>query len=120
MKTRDLISDGRFAVAVFWLPALVLLVSGQLNIGVIWRTVLWTISLSIIGFACIVNAFRCGRVHCYFTGPFFLLMAFITLLYGVGVLSLGDRGWSVISLSVIAGALFFLCLPEFFFGRYRS
>jgi hypothetical protein len=32
-----------------------------------------------MGVACIVNALRCGRVHCYLTGPFFLLMAVIAL-----------------------------------------
>ena len=120
MKTRDLISDGRFAAAVFWLPALLLIASGNLNIGVAWRTAIWTISLSIMGSGCIVNALRCGRVHCYFTGPFFFVMAIVTLLYGLGLLALGERGWSTISLTVLIGAVVLCYVPEFSFGRYRQ
>jgi len=37
--------------------------------------------------------FRCGRVHCYFTGPFLLAMSGASILYGAGVLPLGANGW---------------------------
>jgi hypothetical protein len=36
-------------------------------------------------------------VHRYFTGPFFLLLAGVGLLYGLGVLPLGTKGWSTLS-----------------------
>lgn len=29
----------------------------------------------VMGIACLVNAARCHRLHCYLTGPYFLLMA---------------------------------------------
>ncbi len=35
------------------------------------------------------NALRCGRLHCYITGPFFVAMAIVTLLYGLGAVPLG-------------------------------
>jgi len=31
---------------------------------------------------------------CYFTGPFFLVLAGAALLYGIGGLPLGAKGWS--------------------------
>ncbi len=34
------------------------------------RTVIWVVSLVWMGTACLANASRCGRLHCYFTGPF--------------------------------------------------
>jgi len=37
------------------------------------------------------------RIHCYFTGPFFLVLAGVALLYGVGWLPLGAKGWSTLS-----------------------
>lgn len=30
---------------------------------------------AVMGAACLVNAARCGRLHCYFTGPYFLMLA---------------------------------------------
>ena len=72
-----------------------------------------------MGVACIVNALRCGRVHCYLTGPFFLLMALIALSYGLGILRLGGNGWNALGLIPLIGTLALWCLPEMFLGRYR-
>ena len=72
-----------------------------------------------MGTACIANAVRCGRLHCYITGPFCLVIAVITLLYGVGVVPLGRNGWSLIGLTILIGAIALCCLPEMFFGKYR-
>jgi hypothetical protein len=58
-----------------------------------WRTVLWTTSLGAMGTVCLLNASRCCRVHCYFTGPLFILGAVASLGYGLGLLPLGASGW---------------------------
>jgi hypothetical protein len=73
-----------------------------------------------MGVACLFNAFRCGRVHCRFTGPFFILGAFASLGYGLGLLPLGPSGWSWIGLGTIVGAIGLTCLPELFLGRYQQ
>jgi hypothetical protein len=119
-KSRDILSSPLGAFAVFCLPAAAMLVAGNSWFTNGWRTVAWTVALSTMGMACIVNAARCGRVHCYLTGPFFLLMAFVTLLYGRGVVPLGQHGWSVIGATVLAGAILLCCVPEKLFGRYRN
>ena len=49
------------------------------------KTVLWTLSLGLMGTICLLNASRCGRIHCYFTGPFFILAAVTSLGYGTGL-----------------------------------
>ncbi len=108
------------AGAVFWFPAVVLITSGFLDISQAWRTVVWVVALTAMGVACVVNAIRCGRVHCYATGPFFLIMAVVSLFYGLGVAPLGKHGWNLISLTVIIGAIVLCCLPEAFLGRYRQ
>jgi hypothetical protein len=84
------------------------------------RTVLWTASLAVIGVACLVNASRCGRVHCRFTGPFFILGAFTSLGYGLGILPLGPSGWNWIGIGTIVGGLGLACIPELLLGTYRS
>jgi hypothetical protein len=83
------------------------------------RTIVWTAALVVLGTACSINAARCGRIHCYLTGPFFLVMAAFTLLYGVGMLPLGGHGWNVIGLTILIGAIVLCCLPEIIFGKYR-
>jgi hypothetical protein len=83
------------------------------------KTVLWSTSLAVMGVACLFNASRCGRVHCRFTGPFFIFCAVTSLGYGLGLLPLGPSGWKWIGAGTIIGALALCCIPELFLGRYR-
>jgi hypothetical protein len=76
--------------------------------------------LTTMGAGCLANALRCGRVHCYLTGPFFLLVAIVALLYGLGVVPLGADGWNILGLLALVGALALWFIPEVFFGRYRQ
>jgi hypothetical protein len=73
-----------------------------------------------MGVACLVNASRCGRVHCLLTGPFFILGALASLGYGLSVLPLGPSGWNWIGIGTIVGGLSLACLPELLVGRYWS
>lgn len=119
-KSRDILSNRWIVGAVYWLPALALIASGFFTLGQGWRTAVWVVTLSVMGAGCVANALRCGRVHCYLTGPFFLVMAIVALLYGLGVLPLGGDGWNILGLLVLVGALALWFIPELFFGRYRK
>ena len=100
---------------LFWgIPAAILVISPNRYFVIVWPAV-----LLFMGVACLLNARRCGRIHCYATGPFFLLLAALGLLYGIGVLPLGARGWSALSLALIVGSAVLICVPEWFLGRYR-
>ncbi len=117
--SHDMLSNPLLAFALFCLPAIAIVATGHYRIGGGWRTAVWTAALSIMGTACLANAVRCGRVHCYITGPFLLVMAVVTLLYGLGVLPLGGNGWNAIGLTILIGAIALSCLPEMLFGKYR-
>ena len=119
-RSHDILSNPWRAFAVFWLPAIAIVVAGSSGLSWGWRTVIWTVALGVMGTACIVNALRCRRVHCYVTGPFFLVMALVTLFYGLGVMPLGRNGWNLIGLTILVGAVALCCLPEMFFGKYRK
>jgi hypothetical protein len=95
-------------------------VAGALAISSGWRTAVWIVALATMGVACLANALRCGRVHCYLTGPFFLLMALAALSYGLGVLRLRGNGWNLLGLMTLIGALALWYLPEMFLGKYRQ
>jgi hypothetical protein len=119
-KSRDLLSSPWRALVVFGMPAFAIVVAGSSGLSSSWRTVVWTAALGTMGAACIANAVRCRRVHCSITGPFFLVMAGVTLLYGVGVMPLGRNGWNLIGLTILAGGIVLCCLPEMLFGKYRT
>jgi hypothetical protein len=119
-QERDLLCRGVFVFLVYVIPAAALVLAGHLDLSAGWRTVIWAGSLSIMGIGCVANAVRCGRTHCYLTGPFFLLAALATALYGLGVLPLGSDGWDLIGQVVLIGALVLGCLPELLLGKYRK
>lgn len=119
-RSRDILASGWRALAVFWFPALAMVVAGSSRLSRTWITVVWTAALLTMGTACIANAVRCGRVHCFLTGPFFVVMALITFLYGLGAVPLGQHGWNVIGLMVLVGGAALCCLPEMFLGKYRK
>jgi hypothetical protein len=113
---RDLLCGGRSGFLLWWVPWLVFAVGFSVP-GL--RTALWTTSFVVMGTACFLNAARCGRVHCLFTGPFFIAAAIASLFYGLGFLPLGPSGWKWIGAATIIGACALTCIPELFLGRYR-
>jgi hypothetical protein len=83
----------------WWLPHAAL-VAGLLVV-VEARTVIWIAALAWMGVACILNARRCGRTHCRFTGPYYLVM--IIPVLGLGNVPAGLSGWLVLGAIIILG-----------------
>jgi len=100
------------------IPIAILLLSPE--IGTRYLVIVWPVLLTVMGVACLLNARRCGRTHCYVTGPFFLLLAGVALLYGIGLLPLGSRGWSTLSLALVIGTVGLCFGSEWILGRYRA
>jgi hypothetical protein len=117
-KSRDILSNRLTTGVLYWLPALAIVASAFFEIGQGWRTAVWVAALATMGAACVANALRCARIHCYFTGPFFLVMAIIALLYGLAGVPLGPQGWNFIGIVVLVGAITLWYLPEILFGKY--
>lgn len=100
-------------VLLWCLPAVVLIA------GLHWplvRTWLWIPAFLVMGFGCLANAARCGRLHCYLTAPaFFLAAAYVAaaLLHAVpfAPAALID---AVFALVILA---FLIEIP---LGRYRT
>lgn len=90
-----------------------------IGIGAIWQSLLfwlWIPAFLVAGAACVHNARRCGRVHCYVTGPLFLLAA--------AYLALAAAGLAPLSVSWLLGVVFGVALAAFLaerkLGRYRT
>jgi len=59
-------------------------------------------------------------VHCYATGPFFLALAVVAVLQGLGAMPLGRDGWGRLSVILVIGSVVLMCGSELVFGRYRK
>jgi len=119
-ESRDILSSRWRVFLLYWLPVIAIVAIGPLAISNGWRAVVWTVALATMGAACMVNALRCGRVHCYVTGPFFFLLALVALLYGLGILHLGREGWNLLGAITLVGTIALWCLPEMLLGKYRK
>lgn len=97
-ENSDLAASAR-TFAVFWgIPMYAAVVATVLHHPS--STLVWAGALLWAGGACALNAYRCRRLHCYITGPLFLLAGAATVLSGFDIVSLPGR-WILIA--VVAG-----------------
>lgn len=78
----------------------------------------WSAAFAWMGGACLLNARRCGRLHCYFSGPILLLGAVLAAATGFGIVAFGAQGMIVVvAATLVLAALTYLL--EHVWGRYR-
>ncbi len=118
--TRDLVKKSGARWLLWGLPIAIMLLAVYFAVGGWIVTTAWTLSLAVMGGACLVNARGCGRMHCYFTGPFFLVMAVVSLAYGLRLLPLGPHGWLYLGMVLLVGGGLLGLVPEWLWGRYRT
>jgi hypothetical protein len=109
---RQDLTGERIAWVLWGLPAVALVLGAAL--GQVARTIIWTSAFLVAGVSCVANARRCGRLHCYFTGPLYLFAAGATVLIGLGLM---PGGWSWIAGVAIVGTVL-AYVPEWVRGRY--
>ena len=100
-----------------WGFPIAIMVAG-LFVDVAARTVIWTLALTWKGTACLLNARRCRRTHCRFTGPFYLTMILPVLLLGSGLVASGFYGWLALGVVIILGSKLIWWATERVRGRF--
>ncbi len=113
-QARDVTRDPRGLLLWYGFPIAVIVVVGSLLGNARLIGLVWAAAFATMGGKCLANAMGCGRVHCYFTGPWFLLAAAASLLHGFAILSGGLLSWTV-----IVGGVALWCVSEAILGRYR-
>ena len=99
---------------LLWRVPLLAFVVGAF-LGPTGRAMLWTPAFVVAGGACVVNARRCGRLHCFMTGPLYLLAAAATVLRALDAVSVP---WALILFGVPAGTIAAYAV-ERVRGKYR-
>lgn len=87
--------------------------------GIGWplvRAWLWIPAFFVMGLGCLINAARCGRLHCYFTAPLFLLAALYVALGEAHVVPMHPA----VLLDAVAGVTLLSFGIEHAFGTSRN
>jgi hypothetical protein len=100
-----------------WGLPITAIVAGLL-VDVSARVVLWSVALGWMGTACILNARRCGRTHCRFTGPFYLGMIVPVLALGIGIVPSGFYGWLTLGTVIVLGGKLIWWVSERAWGKF--
>src|SRR5262245_20497021 len=82
--SQDWLRSPRTHALAWWVPKGAII--GGLFLPVSLRAVIWIVALIWMGTACILNAKRCGRTHCRFTGPYYLAAIAPVLMLGTDML----------------------------------
>lgn len=77
---------------------------------------IWGLALAWMGTGCALNALRCGRRHCFISGPVLWLGAIAAGLVAFGVISDSNALGEAVNGSLALAALSFL--SEWFWGLY--
>jgi hypothetical protein len=100
----------------WWIPYLAILAG--LFVPTAIRVAVWTVALTWMGTACVLNARQCGRTHCRYTGPYYLAMIAPVLVLGSGVVSAGIHGWVALGAIIAGGSALIWSATEQAWGKF--
>jgi hypothetical protein len=114
--SRDWLANTRTSALAWWIPQVAIV--GGLFVRVPIRAAIWIIALIWMGTACILNARRCNRTHCRYTGPYYLAMIAPVLVLGSGMVSAGIYEWIVLGVIIVSGSKLIWWATERAWGKF--
>ena len=82
------------------------------------RAAIWTVALVWMGAACLMNARRCGRTHCRFTGPYYLVMIVPVIVLASGLIAAEFTTWLALAGLILLGSKMIWWMSERAFGKF--
>jgi len=115
-SSRDWLRSPHTNLLAWWIPWIAVIAGLFAPVPV--RTALWITALSWMGTACILNAKRCGRTHCRYTGPYYLAMIAPVGVFGSGLVSADIYAWLVLAGVILLGSQLIWWATERAWGKY--
>ena len=112
----DWVGSTHANLLAWWIPKITILAALFAPVPV--RAAVWTIALIWMGVACILNARRCGRTHCRYTGPYYLAMIAPVLVLASGMVAADFHGWLTLALLILTGGWIIWWATERMWGRF--
>src|SRR5712691_5501350 len=97
-STADWVGNARANILAWWIPKGAI-IAALFAPGPV-RAAVWTVALIWMGTACILNARRCGRTHCRYTGPYYLAMIAPVVVLASGLVTANFYGWLVLAVLI--------------------
>jgi hypothetical protein len=117
-SSRDWLRSTHTSLLAWWIPQAAIFAGLFAPVPV--RTPVWIIAVIWMGTACILNAKRCGRTHCRFTGPYYLAMIIPVLALGLGGISGSLSAWVVLGVVIILGGKTIWWTTERAWGKFSE
>jgi len=114
--TRDWLDSVHTSLLAWWMPKAAILAG--LFAPVPARAVIWIVALIWMGAACILNARRCNRTHCRYTGPYYLAMIVPVIALGTGIVTVGLLGWISLGVLIVGGSGLIWWATERTWGKF--
>lgn len=118
-EERDWLTSAGGKLLIYGVPFAALQLAGNLG-GFTLATAVPAACFLLVGIACLFNAARSRRLHCYFMGPWCLVAGTLTALYSARVIDLGPHSWDWLVNGGMLGALLIYMTVERIGGRYRA
>ena len=112
----DWLQSPQANLLAWWVPWIAVIAG--LSAPVLVRTAIWIVALSWMGTACILNARRCGRTHCRYTGPYYLAMSAPVVALGSGLVAADIYAWLVLAAVIMLGSKLLWWATERAWGKY--
>jgi hypothetical protein len=116
--SRDRLGSKRTRVLAWGVPLVAII--GGLFVPVSLRTAGWVIALGWMGAACMLNARRCNRTHCRYTGPYYLAMIVPVMALGTGPVTVGVVGWLSLAVLIVGGSGLIWWATERAWGKFSQ
>lgn len=114
---RDMVGKPVSAFLWWYLPSAIGLTTMVVRMTLLETAAIWAVAFTWMGVGCFLNAVRCHRLHCYVSGPAFIVGAIAAALAGTGALQLGPHALNYIIWGTI-GVVFLSFTPEFVWRKY--
>lgn len=115
-SSRDWLSNIYVSSLAWWIPLAAILAGLFVPIPI--RALVWTIALVWMGIACILNSKRCGRTHCRYTGPYYLMTIVPVLVLGIGAVPSGVHEWIALVVLIAGGSNLIWWATERAWGKF--